>query len=49
MPPQSDRYTEQFLELAQMIRNQGASAYTFEHDHLVHEITLAAAGYINWK
>lgn len=49
MPPQSDRYTEQFLELAQMIRNQAASAYTFEHDHLVHEITLAAAGYINWK
>lgn len=48
-PVQKDRYTEQLIELAAMIRGEKESSYSFEHDYLVHEITLAAAGYIDWK
>lgn len=48
-PPQFDRYTEQLIELAKMIRGEAKSPYTFEHDCLVHEVTLAAAGYTKWS
>lgn len=48
-PPQTDRYTEQLLELAQVIRGEQEPVYSLEHDFLVHEITLAAAGYCDWK
>ena len=48
-PLQHDRYTEQLIELAQIIRGERESSYTLEHDYLVHETTLAAAGYIDWK
>ena len=48
-PPQPDRYTEQLLELARVIRGEQEGTYSLEHDYLVHEITLAAAGYLNWK
>ena len=48
-PPQRDRYEAQLTELAQMIRGEAVSPYSFEHDHLVHEITLAAAGYTAWR
>lgn len=46
-PPQNDRYTEQLRELASMIRGEKKSSYTFEHDLLVHRITLAASGCLN--
>lgn len=48
-PPQKDRYEVQLLELADMIRGKIKSSYTYEHDYLVHEITLAAAGYTRWQ
>ena len=46
---QTDRYTEQLLELARVIRGEQESTYSAEHDFLVHEVTLASAGYIDWK
>ena len=46
-PPQTDRYATQLTEWARMIRGEIESPYSFEHDLLVHEITLAAGGYIH--
>ena len=48
-PPQTDRYVEQFKELAKVIRGEAQSTYSYDHDYLVHEITLAAAGYTQWR
>ena len=48
-PPQKNRYEYQLLELADVIRGKRKAAYSYEHDYLVHEITLAAANYITWK
>lgn len=48
-PPQTDRYEEQLAELAKIIRGEMKNPYTYEHDYLVHEVTLAAAGYTKWK
>ena len=48
-PPQADRYEAQLLELARIIRGEIANPYTYEHDYLVHEVTLAAAGYNLWR
>lgn len=47
--PQADRYEEQLAELAKMIRGEMKNPYTYEHDYLVHEVTLAAAGYTEWR
>lgn len=47
-PPQLNRYDIQMQELADMIRNNGSSSYSFEHDYTVHEAVLAASGYIKW-
>ena len=43
-PPQTDRYASQLVEWARMIRGEIESPYPFEHDLLVHEVTLAASG-----
>ena len=48
-PPQRDRYEVQLRELVQMIRGEAKSPYSFEHDCLVHEITLAASKYTTWR
>ncbi len=48
MPPQDNRYTAQLRELAAMIHGKAESAYSFEHDLMVHGVTLAAAGYTKW-
>jgi len=48
-PPQRDRYEAQLAELMQVIRGTAQSTYSYEHDYLVHEITLAAANYITWR
>ena len=48
-PPQRDRYEVQLTELAQVIRGETTSTYSYEHDYLVHEVTLAASNYINWR
>ena len=44
-PPQSDRYAVQLRELADVVRGLRASSYSYQHDYLVHKVTLAAAGY----
>jgi len=43
-----DRYKEQLFELAQIIRGEMENPYTYEHDYLTQEVTLAAAGYFKW-
>lgn len=48
-PPQTDRYEAQLLELARIIRGEIENPYSYEHDYLVHEVTLAAAGYNRWR
>ena len=47
--PQRDRYEVQLEELARVIRGETAPAYSYDHDLLVHEVTLAASGYIGWE
>ena len=48
-PSLRDRYEAQLLELAEVIRGRKVSSYSYEHDDLVHEVTLAAANYIAWR
>ncbi len=48
-PPQVDRYEVQLRELAKIIRGEVKDPYTRDHDYLVHEITMAAAGYTQWR
>ncbi len=43
---QQDRYMDQFLELARIINGEIQNPYTYEHDYLVQEVLLAAAGYM---
>jgi predicted dehydrogenase len=44
-----DRYEDQLLELAKIIRGKMKHPYTYEHDYLVQEVLLAASGYIKWR
>jgi predicted dehydrogenase len=44
-PPRKDRYIEQLLEFASIIRGDIQNPYTYEHDQLVQEVLLAASGY----
>mgnify|MGYP000970672626 CR=1 FL=1 len=44
-----DRYEDQLLELAKIINGEIKNPYTYEHDYLVQEVLLAAAGYTQWK
>ena len=44
-----DRYHHQLLELAKIINGEMANPCSYEHDHLVQEVVLAAAGYTKWK
>ena len=48
-PPQRDRYEAQLAELMQVIRGTAKPSYSYDHDYLVHEITLAASGYMPWR
>ena len=43
-----DRYDDQLLELAKIIRGEMKNPYTYEHDLLTQEVLLAAAGYVKW-
>ena len=45
-PVQRDRYEAQLLEFARMIRGEIQTTWTYEHDYLVHEVTLAASNLI---
>ncbi len=44
-----DRYEDQLLELARTINGELESPWSCEHDCLVQEVLLAAAGYRPWK
>jgi predicted dehydrogenase len=44
-----DRYEDQLVEFAKIVNNELANPYTCEHDYLVQEVLLAAAGYIKWR
>ena len=44
-----DRYEDQMLELAKIINGEMKNPYTYEHDYLVQEVVLAAAGYTTWR
>jgi predicted dehydrogenase len=44
-----DRYEDQFIELAKIIRGEMKNPYTFEHNYLTHEVVLAASGYTKWN
>ena len=46
---QLDRYQDPLLELAKIINGEIKNHYTYEHDFLVQEALLAAAGYTKWK
>lgn len=47
--PMSDRYEDQLLELARIINGEIENPYTYDHDCLVQEVLLAAAGYTKWS
>ena len=46
-PMDSDRYRPQLKELAEVIRGERKQTYSYEHDYIVHETTLAACGLHN--
>ena len=48
-PAQTDRYTEQLRELAAVIRGEKEIDYSYEHDYMVHKITMAASGLTEWS
>ncbi len=48
-PPQLDRYEVQLAELARVIRGEARQTYSFEHDYLVHQVTLAASNCLAWR
>lgn len=45
LEPQIGRYTDQFKHLYNMIRKKEVNPYTYEHEYLVHKLTLEACGY----
>ncbi|MBN2713357.1 MAG: Gfo/Idh/MocA family oxidoreductase [Planctomycetes bacterium] len=44
-----NRYEDQLLELARIIRGEEENPYTYEHDYLVQNVVLAASGYTKWE
>jgi predicted dehydrogenase len=44
-----DRYEDQLLEFARVIRGETPNPYDDQHDILVQEILLAASGYTDWQ
>ena len=46
---QKDRYRDQLMELAKILRGEMENPYTYEHDCLVQEVVLAASGLTEWK
>jgi predicted dehydrogenase len=49
LPVRTDRYVDQLKEFAAMLRGEVQSPYTLDHDLLVQEILLSAAGYSKWR
>jgi len=46
---QHDRYRAQLLELARIISGEIENPYSYDHDFLVQEVVLAAAGNSTWR
>lgn len=44
-----DRYEEQLLDFARMIRGEMENPFTCAHDCLVQEVVLAASSYMKWE
>lgn len=44
-----DRYEDQFREFARIVRGEIKNPYTYDHDDLVQEVTLAASGRLGWN
>ncbi len=47
--PVRDRYEEQLMDLARMIRGEIKNPYDIHHDCLVQEVLMAASGITNWN
>lgn len=47
--PYADRYENQMIEFAKIIRKEIPDPMEFDHDDLTQEVTLAAAGMIPWR
>ena len=45
LPPMSGRYDDQLIELAKIVRGEMENPYSLEHELIVQEATLMAAGY----
>lgn len=45
----TDRYVDQLLEFAEMIRGNVTNPYSYEHDLLVQEVVLSASGFTTWR
>jgi predicted dehydrogenase len=44
-----DRYEDQLLEFAEIIRGEMKNPYTYGHDYLTQEVVLAGGGYTKWQ
>jgi predicted dehydrogenase len=44
-----DRYEDQLIELAKIIRGEMKNPYSFEHEYLTQEVLLAASGNTKWN
>jgi predicted dehydrogenase len=47
-PGRTDRYLEQMVEFAQMIRGEIENPYSYAHDYLTQKVLLAASGDVAW-
>ena len=45
LEPQVGRYSDQFKHLYKMIQKEELNPYTYDHEYLVHKLTLQACGY----
>ena len=45
----NDRYREQLVEFAGLVRGTLQNPYSYEHDELVEKVLLAASGYTTWE
>ena len=45
LTPQDYRYKDQFVHLSRMIQKLESNPYSYEHEYLVHKLTLEACGY----
>jgi hypothetical protein len=49
LPPMNTRYDDHLIEFARIVRGEIANPYPYEHELLVQEVLLAAAGCTKWR